>query len=463
MIRTRSKKSALYVTFILLLMALRLFFWLSPEHQAKMIPAFLWPMAVAAAALLVWSCRAKLTRPAWAALGLAGWFGLTTLLNGDHYLEYNLQFLYGVVVTFGLCFPLLTVVKEPQKRLATVMLVYCLLMTGVSLLGLYACATGKLIHSPFSGSTINFSIFRLSFFDVYPNELASALSVAFFGWVLLAFKGRSPACKALCGLGALAVYAGVMLCVCKTAAIIVSLALGVSLYLIITALKPGFKARLPRILLGAAAGAAIAVFSCGVLLGQVFNLQTALQSGYKTLSGASSAPAASPALTADTASPVGQLEARQLTSELTNFTRRDEIWITALQYIQDRPLTLLIGSTDGQVARVPMSYQTDEPFHQREIYHMHNIWLEMLLLTGLPGLLAYLYLMAAAAVASVRLFFSKAAPAWQRFLGIITPMVLLNGLMEIYPGVSGNVMDMAAFILLGAVISMSRSLPKPLD
>ena len=148
---TQTRRERLYVIFLLLLMALRLFFWASPDHQIKMTPAFVWPMVVAAAVLLIADRRLRGSRPAQAAMLLAGWFAATTLINGDHYLEYNLIFLCGVVATFGLFFPMALTAERKEKAVTALAAGYGLIMTFVALLCLYFCATGAELRSPFSG------------------------------------------------------------------------------------------------------------------------------------------------------------------------------------------------------------------------------------------------------------------------------------------------------------------------
>ena len=86
----------------------------------------------------------------------------------------------------------------------------------------------------------------------------------------------------------------------------------------------------------------------------------------------------------------------------------------------------------------------------------HNGLLEMLLQAGIPGLVMYLFLMGRMLLAAARQFFNQKLPSWQRMLAAAPVIMLINILMEIYPCVSGNVMDMMYMVLAGAVIALDQ-------
>lgn len=98
---------------------------------------------------------------------------------------------------------------------------------------------------------------------------------------------------------------------------------------------------------------------------------------------------------------------RDVARNLGTFTGRTEIWASGLNAIKEKPCILLFGMTDGQAARVPLVLN-------REIYHMHNTWLEMLLLGGVPGLVLHLWLCVLVVTRCMRLFFAKTSIFSQR-------------------------------------------------
>ena len=69
---------------------------------------------------------------------------------------------------------------------------------------------------------------------------------------------------------------------------------------------------------------------------------------------------------------------------------------------------------------------------------MHNVLIEMLLLTGIPGLTLYLCLILMVLKGAFQLFFAADTPIYLKFLAVIPPLLMVNGFTEIYPTLSGN-------------------------
>jgi hypothetical protein len=409
-------------------------------------------MAAAGIALLLWIYRCAMPKSAAASLLLAGWFGVTTVLNGDPYLEYNLQFLYGVAVTFGLCFPLLLLAEKKEKILTAACLVYASLLTVVAGVCIYHCVSGATIRSPFSGDII-YTYFRIFVFGYHSNELGCALGSAFFCWLLLAFRSRRLFFKSASVLGAAIVYLAAAICVSRMVSVVVSLAVGVAVFLPMSRCR-AFSGKTLNMALAIVIAAAVAFVSANAMLGRGVNILGMLQA---RVAGNEAAQQETPIVPDGEGMPAAEKEEqpfspllpREFDDRVATFTGRLDIWREALNHIRERPITLLIGNTDGHVARIPVSVGWGA-------VHMQNIWIEMLMLAGIPGLLLYAYLMCRAIYSAIRLFFSRNAELWERFFAVIVPMMLLTGIMEIYPGVAGNVMDMAAMLLVGGVIGVSR-------
>lgn len=430
---------------------LRVFFWASPEHQAKMTPVYLWPLCLIVCAFLAVCFRSELSRQAKVSMLLAVWLGATTFVNGDYYLQYNLAFLYGIVTTFGLCFPLATLCEKREDAIYRAILFFACIASLISLLALFQIATGTEIRSPFSGETLRVSMNRLFVFNQHPNEIGCVLTLGFACWAALTFRQKKLWQRLLCALGGIVDYAAAMCCVSKTVALTTSciLAIGLALWLI------GLLRRAP--LWGRALAlvlcAAVAVLSCQTLLGHTVDLQSAFRSDGQELGetgeqwisesdAATEAGEESDGLTDETLAP------RSLFENFTNFTGRTSIWKKGVEYLRERPLTLLLGATDAQVSRIPKNLLG------WDVYHMHNVFVEILMLGGVPGLAMFLYLAFSSVAAALRLFFGRETENWKRMLALAVPASLCTGLMEIYPGVSGNLSDYAGLFLLGAVIAL---------
>ena len=90
----------------------------------------------------------------------------------------------------------------------------------------------------------------------------------------------------------------------------------------------------------------------------------------------------------------------------------------------------------------------------RSEYHLHNVLIEMLLLGGIPGLLLYACFLFTVFKSALRLAFGKDTCLAHRFLAVTPVLLMLNGITEIYPTFSGNVMDMMFFVLAGVVVAL---------
>ncbi len=488
----KHKSGLLFSLFFCTLLAARMFFYFSPSHDRVLVTAYLWPAVIAAAALLFAMRGYKgMPKQIYASAALAVWFLAVNVINGDKYLEYNLRFVYGVFTAFGIGFPLIILIENKEKHLMRISLFYSVLMFGVALLCIYCWATGNSISSPFSDEKIQVTGWRMFFFSVYPNELGCALGIAFFCLLMLSFRCERPLAKAGCLLMSAVVYLAAIPCVSRTTAIVISLTLAGALILLL--IKLPIPNSVVRIAAAIAVSGAVAMFSISVLLGNVIDLKqvyTSLTAAPVNAPSATAVPVEKPtpkpsenkdkpveeavnnptkkpeSKPVPTASPTAapapkptedlvdgmppkdKVWARDMTIQVEGFTGRTAIWEEAIVYIRERPKTLLIGNTDGYVARIPTRIDGYGAIH------MQNIWIEVLMQTGIPGLALYAYIMLSALWSAIRRFFNPREKTWKRYLCLIMPVVMLTGMMEIYPGVSGNIMDMVAMMLVGAVIAM---------
>lgn len=449
-------QQSIYVLLVMAMLALRLFFWLSPSHESRMLAAYLWPGVVAAIAILVWRRFGSMPRSAGVSLCLAAWFVVCCVLGGDHYLEYNLHFLLGTAITFGLCYPLFVLMDGKARIgwLTIVAICYTCMMTALAAVGVFAAIAGVPIKSPFSDLTVGIQINnRLWAFGMHPNEVGSALSIGLFMALMLCFQGRNAVSKLLAAAAALVICTAIAFTASRTSIVTSAAGLGAAAFWWLWTKLP-LRHQVWRGLISLAAMALVLILSCAILLGNLFALPQRLQ-GFKTGSVAVMDGAVAEGTEAQPAGGQSVPDAerivtdRSITQDLSTFAFRTEIWQAGLQYIKDRPITLLIGSSDGEVARIPNRYLG------HDVYHLHNSWLEMLALTGVPGVLMYLYLMVTVLVSSVRLFVDRTVRTEHKFLAVVPILLLLNGLMEIYPCVSGNVMDMMFLVICGAVVGLA--------
>lgn len=434
---------------ILLVMLLLLLLTGTPEREVNIIKTYLWPAAAAMTVMMAFVVFRKPAPVAVVGVCMAFWFLFCNVVNGDYYLQFNLRFVFTMWMTYGLCLPLLVVLEGEvrEKWLVLFALPYAVFMLVLSLLSCYAALAGKSILLPAMEGTIGITGNRLYALTKHPNELGCSMNIAMLCWLFLGMRARKPIRRVLCLLALLPLAFSIGLTVSRTSVATAALVLGVAAAIVITAALLRSKAWL-RWSAGAAGLLVVTLLALWVLNAGVPMLmenREALGEGRLLIQNAA-AEETQVAVTAKTAD--NQIRQRDFMESFGTFSMRTEIWEAGLEYIDRHPSVLLVGSTDGQVSRIPGWLLG------RDVYHMHNSWLEMLLQVGVPGLIVYAFIIGRMLLAAARQVFDLSLPMWQRMLAAAPVIMLVCTLMEIYPCVSGNVMDMMYMLLAGAVIGM---------
>ena len=472
MIRLFKEKGSMLAALFLVLMMLTLLLVAMPSREVKIVPAYLWPLAVTAFVLSIGAVIRKTSLGGAAGILLACWFVLCTLVNGDYYLEFNLRFLYGVVLTFGVGLPLFQVLegKTRDRWLNIISLCFALAALLVACVSTYACLTERRLSFPGMEGEIGIIAYRLYAFGKHPNEVGCLLNLGLLCWLMLAFRSHKVWQKFFCVLSFLPICFSMSLTVSRTAIAISALALGGGCLVAITK-KGGWK----RWGIGIVAMAFVAALSLYVMMTGIPKLLPSGAPQKTTVVNATvvptdtvlptitEAPTEEPRIEIDTipveleqqpaptVAPHNHIWQRSFTDGLGTFSMRTEIWQSGIEYLKQNPRTLLLGNTDGQVARIPKRTL------DREIYHMHNTYLELLLQTGIPGVILYAVVLVSMLWYAAKQFFCAKTPAWRRVLAAAPVVMLICTLMEIYPSVSGHASDMMMLTLMGAVIGYGRT------
>ncbi len=445
---------------ILLLMMLLLLLMGTPNREINIVKAYFWPAAIAMTAIMALQLYRKPSAAGITGVALSLWFLVCNILNGDYYLLYNMRFMFGMWMTFGLCLPLMLVLddKSREKWLVIYALLYGLYMLLLSLVCSYAAWTEQKILFPGMEGDIGITSNRLYALCKHPNELGCSMNIAMLCWLILAVKTRKPLLRVLCLLALLPLAFSIGLTASRTSIVTAALVFGAAATVVVTA-KLVASRRWLRWMTGAVSLVVVTVVTMWLLNAGVpllmkdrtllvesrLLVQTAVaeeaENAPKVL--ASSAKEGSKASKSDS-----QLEQRTFSQSFGTFSMRTEIWEAGVEYIKQNPRVLLFGSTDGQVSRIPR-WQLG-----RSVSHMHNSWLEMLIQVGVLGFAAYVFIIGRMMLSSARQVFNVALPAWRRILAAAPVVMLVCTLMEIYPCVSGNVMDMMYMVLTGAVIAL---------
>lgn len=427
---------SLYAAFVLMVLVLQIFFWMSPTHKEAISFIYLWPAAVTFFGLVLYRERQRLSPGMTLLAAMTIWTFITCLLNGDYYLTLNRSFMLGVVLGVGVCYPTFLILTRWQRRRWMTLIFTALVaaLTVLCWLGLYAVITRTLIHSPFGSPPLGIDPAtldgRLYIFGEHPNGMACILSIAIFMAVWLFFSTARLWARILCVIAVFSLYCGLSLMLSRT--VVGTLSLGAALFAILCVLRvQPFSKAWKRAL----CCAVIAV----VMIALVFVSTQGLVDMFTDL-----------AAQAEEGS-WETVTARDFGEELGSLNKRDEIWAAGFRKIAERPMTLLIGMLDSDVSRLPI-VMLDRP----GTFHMHNVYLEVLMETGLIGLGLCLCFLWTLLRACWRLFMSKAAPFEARLLAIVPVMLMLNGLLEAYPFLGGRLMDMLFFLIAGAVIACDR-------
>ncbi|HPS82504.1 MAG TPA: O-antigen ligase family protein, partial [Candidatus Limiplasma sp.] len=451
-----------YLGVIALLLILRVFFWFSPTHAEKMNTIYLWPLMIASLALVFYARRQRLPEGSALTAGMAAWLFVSAVLGGDPYLELNRTFMLGIVVCFIGCYWVIPTL--PAKRRETGLRIlsglYVALMLAIALLGVYAAVSGMSIRTPFSDAAIGVLDARLYVFHYHPNEIGAAFVIALYLLIYFALSTHRVWLKIIYALAGLALYVAISLTVSRTSMMLAAAGCGVCAFWL------AYRAFAKRkALLRWAVGGLLLVLVTGIVyLGCIQTIQLVGIVSQKARAAASApsaavtvapdgvaasdvaadaasvTPQATPAA-APKAAPVVRIdESRQNISDIGTFNMRTQLWEAGFAYLRQHPLALLLGAPDNVVSRIPATVGRKE-------YHLHNVMVEMLLLGGVPGLLMYLAFLYVLARRALRLAFAKVSPLAHRFLAVVPILLVVNGLTEIYPMFSGNVMDMMSFAI----------------
>ncbi|MBR2923698.1 MAG: O-antigen ligase family protein [Clostridia bacterium] len=416
-----------------------------PERERLLVYAILWPLTVAALLLLTISVPKKATPVIWIGLAMSLWTLVCNVINGDTYLQLNLRYVYGIALAFGLGLCLFPVISENwEKWLPAFLLVFALYTLAMAAISCYACLRDRLIQLPFAEGTIGITFYRLYAFNKHPNEIGCMLVMGLLCWMVLALRSNRWYKRILCLLLLLPICFAISLTVSRTTITLAALALGGFSLVVLTKKHTLLRWGAGLVVLAVIFAGSLWVMMTGIpqMLPKAVNPAPVEQKTAQVTEQIQEQPVETQ-LTYNNQ----HIWQRSYTDGIGTFSMRTEIWQAGLQYLKDRPITLLIGSTDGVIARIPGQLLG------RPEYHMHNAWLEVLLQAGIPGLLMMAAVFLRMYFAAARLFFGKHTAGWMRVLAAAPVLMSACTLMETYPAVSANVYDMMMMLLCGAVIT----------
>ena len=148
-----------------------------------------------------------------------------------------------------------------------------------------------------------------------------------------------------------------------------------------------------------------------------------------------------------------ELAQRSLLADLTTLTGRTGVYGAVPATFAQHPLALLKGFDELEMMAA-VNKNADMLYN-----HMHNSFLQTLMLTGVPGLMAALWLTWRIASASVRVLFVRdggISPA-QKLLVLLPAALFVQGMLEHYLFVdSYSILNFLFFLFSGYVVRLGR-------
>lgn len=423
------------------------------DAAAQYLPTF-WGLLAGALAVRGQALRRKTT---WVlASGLALIFLRCFFGGRDTFYWGYRSVIYGVLA-FGVCYQ--TAFGLSKKRLLTflrlLLALWTLFMAGLSLVGIWAALYDQTITTAAGGVYrigVTYSrLYLLTFCTNSGSNLALSLLAALIGMLLT----RNPLGRVLYVLASLVQYAALGLTVARTAFISVSIALGLLLACGLMAKLRGKRlseklVRLISFILAAAlaVGSFLLLSKSPDLFGDVkeqVRSSTDVVESTDTEEGADTEEAAAPRST-NTQSTV---QRRPITMDENMLTQRQFAWQAVYRYIRQHPETLLYG------ASVVMPMAEVNPLADIENAawdHAHNMYIQILLECGIPGIILLVLFLYSLARAALRLFFSKDKPLWQRALPVIPICILISELAECMTMLVYNLPALAFLMLFSGLV-----------
>ena len=431
--------------------------WLPNLDAAAQYLPTLWGLLAGALAVRGQALRRKTT---WVlASGLALIFLRCFFGGRDTFYWGYRSVIYGVLA-FGVCYQ--TAFGLSKKRLLTflrlLLALWTLFMAGLSLVGIWAALYDQTITTAAGGVYrigVTYSrLYLLTFCTNSGSNLALSLLAALIGMLLT----RNPLGRVLYVLASLVQYAALGLTVARTAFISVSIALGLLLACGLMAKLRGkhLSERLVRLIsfilaAALAAGSFLLLSKSPDLFGDVkeqVRSSTDVVESTDTEEGADTEEAAATPAPRST-NTQSTVQRRPITMDENMLTQRQFAWQAVYRYIRQHPETLLYGTS----VVMPMAEVNPLADIENAAWdHAHNMYIQILLECGIPGIILLVLFLYSLARAALRLFFSKDKPLWQRALPVIPICILISELAECMTMLVYNLPALAFLMLFSGLV-----------
>ena len=394
-----------------------------------------------------------------------GWVLISRFLNGDYFLATDIYMVIdtGLIYIFLVaCFELKG--KARERFLDWISIITTVFYTLVALVCLYAVLFRKELYNPFTGAEVCgfVDVFRLSIFSINPNSCGLWFFLAFFLLVYLFFRTKKIWWRAMIVLAAALNYVILGMTFSRNGMLSFSLCMGLLVALLLLHRFPG-KALSKKLLITVVALCLVmplAYKSFNVTALSINRLSAVLAQRAASEAQEEMVEADAPAEQEDAqpadggnqekAGEKSLAEEKNMYIDTRGFgdSGRIAIYKSIIPTMQREPLRLLRGCLSPDVMSIS---NTVLPKHKA---HMHNTFLEVLCMTGLPGLLLVLAFCTLLAIRIIRLFFSD-APLPIKTLTLILMGSFSYNMLEVSLFVRNESAAFLAYIAAGVVLAYS--------
>lgn len=359
----------------------------------------------------------------WAALLLVF---LTSALRGKAVMDATKKPLGRGLLAYGLCPCVGLLLSEKQVRsfLRGFAAVWTAFFCALSCVGIWCVANGITIKLKGVSWVIGMAPYnsqldalRLGAHNNYTGAfLAASVTVALLGALLY----RKKTVRILFLLACLPMTLCLSMTLCRTGMAVAAAGIAMTaVSLLQPRLSRGISKKAVRVLVSLAL---IAIILVPAALGIIYsaNLYNRAVSGKGILLSRAQAES----VTATEAKPAGEMDLIYKNNTGLLFSGREYGWKAALGLLRERPVLLLTGTS------VPLVMRDIRTESGEELSHLHCMPLQILMETGIWGLLTAGWLFLLFVRAAWRLFFDGQVEAWKRAVMIPAAMMLLTGLVE---------------------------------
>lgn len=475
------------LVFILLLM--QMLMYIVPQRGSDLFAVYGYMLTAAAFTLYIFNCRLSGGTELRLMLIYTVWVFATRLLNRDVYLFIDKNLVYSILLSISVfaC----TVCADKRQReiiLKTLSIIIGTWAFALSAAGVFIILTNTYIHIPTENVWITLWLenahYSLNLLSMHRNGTSVWLMEGAALMIYQFFACRNKLWRLPIVLAFAVDYAAVAMCHSRTTNIAFSLMIG----LLAASLVLRRCADRKNIIRLPAAAAALLIMTFAGYKGMdiclsatsaasektipafealynrverkanpdIFGITIKQSEETETASKETFAELNTPAESAQTAATaeetgVNLSETRDFLNDAKTFTGRTKIWRGGIAAIEERPISLLIGdTTKGAMEPICRLFNLD-------IGHMHNYLMQVLRITGLPGMLLVAAISVLIIFKGIRLFFARDNSLFKAKL-LVVPIaaIMLEQMLESGLFTTADIRILVFYFLAGCMLAEYR-------